>query len=308
MAYQLIAFDMDGTLLDSKKEVLPSSVEAIDEALAAGKEVAIASGRCPRMVLMYRDVLPHVRYAICSAGAAIVDLHAARVLETTEIPRSAIQKAMTASHSMDKLIETTCDGEFIVSRPEVNHCERYSLAVYKSLYLEQGKILPTADDAEAFTVDPTHRIQKLNIHYTNTQDRDAVIAALEGEDVNVVLCEKASIEITHASVTKGTGLLALAAQLGIPAEQTIAVGDADNDLPMLRDAGLGVAMGNANENARAAAAAIVADNDHNGCAEAVRRFLLGQVATCLHARTSHVSLDGKDYGSLTHNRGTSRRA
>ena len=42
MAYQLIAFDMDGTLLDSKKDVLPSSVAAIDEALAAGKDVAIA--------------------------------------------------------------------------------------------------------------------------------------------------------------------------------------------------------------------------------------------------------------------------
>ena len=76
-------------------------------------------------------------------------------------------------------------------------------------------------------------------------------------------------------MTKGTGLLALAAQLGISPEQTIAVGDADNDLPMLRAAGLGVAMGNANENARAAASVTVADNDHGGCAEAIRRFLLG---------------------------------
>lgn len=47
MAYELIAFDMDGTLLDSRKEVLRSSVDAISEAVAAGKYVAIASGRCP---------------------------------------------------------------------------------------------------------------------------------------------------------------------------------------------------------------------------------------------------------------------
>ena len=52
------------------------------------------------------------------------------------------------------------------------------------------------------------------------------------------------------------------------------MGDADNDLPMLHAAGLGVAMGNANENARAASDATVADNDHDGCAEAIRRFLL----------------------------------
>lgn len=275
MAYQLIAFDMDGTLLDSKKDVLPSSVAAIDEALAVGKDVAIASGRCPKMVLMYRDVIPHVRYAICSAGAAIVDLFEAKTLKTTEVPATALQKVMAASHGRDMLIETTCDGEFVVSRPEMERCERYSLGVYKSLYREQGTVLDTAAEAEAFTLDPAHRIQKLNLHYTCDEDRDVAVASLAGENVNVVYCEKHSIEITHASVTKGTGLLALAAQLGISPEQTIAVGDADNDLPMLRAAGLAVAMGNANENARAAADVTVADNDHGGCAEAIRRFLLG---------------------------------
>lgn len=275
MAYQLIAFDMDGTLLDSKKDVSPSSVEAIDEALAAGKDVAIASGRCPKMVLMYRDVIPHVRYAICSAGAAIVDLFDEKILETTEIPAAALQKVFAASRGRDMLIETTCDGEFVVSRPQMEHCERYSLGVYKSLYREQGTVLDTADDAEAYTLDPAHRIQKLNLHYTCDEDRDAAVASLAGEDVNVVYCERHSIEITHVSVTKGTGLLALAAQLGISREQTIAVGDADNDLPMLRAAGLAVAMGNANENARAASDVIVADNDHGGCAEAIHRFLLG---------------------------------
>ena len=275
MAYQLIAFDMDGTLLDSKKDVLPSSVAAIDEALAAGKDVAIASGRCPKMVLMYRDAIPHVRYAICSAGAAIVDLFEAKTLETTEVPATALQKVMAASHGRDMLIETTCDGEFVVSRPEMERCERYSLGVYKSLYREQGTVLDTAAEAEAFTLDPAHRIQKLNLHYTCDEDRDVAVASLAGENVNVVYCERHSIEITHASVTKGTGLLALAAQLGISPEQTIAVGDADNDLPMLRAAGLAVAMGNANENARAASDVTVADNNHGGCAEAIHRFLLG---------------------------------
>ena len=157
----------------------------------------------------------------------------------------------------------------------MEHCERYSLGVYKSLYRGQGTVLDSADAAEAFTLDPAHRIQKLNLHFTCAEDRDAAIASLAGEDVNIVYCEKHSIEITHASVTKGTGLLALAAQLGISPEQTIAVGDADNDLPMLRAAGLGVAMGNANENARAASDVTVADNNHGGCAEAIHRFLLG---------------------------------
>ena len=159
MAYQLVALDMDGTLLDGAKRVLPSSTEAIEEALAAGRHVAICSGRCPAMVEVSRDELAGIRYAICGSGTS--------------------------------------------------------------------------------------------------------------------LFETASLEFSPTEANKGTGMLALAELLGVPREATIAVGDADNDLPMLRDAGLGVAMGNANERVRAAADVVVADNDHGGVAEAIRTYLLG---------------------------------
>ena len=92
--------------------------------------------------------------------------------------------------------------------------------------------------------------------------------------VELANSEVSSLEFSPAGVNKGTGLLALAELLSIPRDATIAVGDADNDLGMLRAAGLGIAMGNANESARAVADAVVADNDHDGCAEAIRRFLL----------------------------------
>lgn len=271
MAYELIAFDMDGTLLDSRKRILPSSVKAIDEAISTGKHVAIASGRCPRMVFMYRDDLPRVGHAVCSAGAAIVDLHEQKVLQEVDIPHSALEKVIAASHDMDKLIETTCGTEFYMPIEETKHAERYHVGVYQPLYQNIGYAV---DDIEAFTLDPANRIPKLNIHYTCTEDRDRAIASLAGENVNVVLCEAASIEVTHKSVTKGTGLAMLARELGVAPEEVIAVGDADNDLPMLREAGLAVAMGNANANARALADVTVADNDHDGCAEAIHRFLL----------------------------------
>ena len=60
MAYDLIAFDMDGTLLDTKKRVLPSTLEAIRAATNAGKVVAIATGRSPSLMLPYREQLPDV--------------------------------------------------------------------------------------------------------------------------------------------------------------------------------------------------------------------------------------------------------
>ena len=108
MAYELIAFDMDGTLLDSHKEVLRSSVDAISEAVAAGKRVAIASGRCPRMVSMYRESIPGVRYAICCAGAIVFDLAANRVLSEVDIAPEVVARAIhTADEEGDYVLEVT---------------------------------------------------------------------------------------------------------------------------------------------------------------------------------------------------------
>lgn len=73
---------------------------------------------------------------------------------------------------------------------------------------------------------------------------------------------------------KGVGLEKLCACLNLPMEQTIVVGDADNDLEALKKAGLAVAMANAGEAIKAVADVVVADCDHDGCAEAVERYLL----------------------------------
>ena len=112
------------------------------------------------------------------------------------------------------------------------------------------------------------------IHFADVAARDRTFERLADADVTITRCEVSSLEFTCPGVDKGTGLTALARQLGLGISQAIAVGDADNDLAMLRAAGLGVAMGNAIPAAVAAADVQVADNDHGGCAEAVRRYLL----------------------------------
>ena len=77
-------------------------------------------------------------------------------------------------------------------------------------------------------------------------------------------------------VDKGVGLTQLAALLGFTAAEVAAVGDSSNDLPMLRCAGLSVAMGNASDAVRAAADVIVADNEHGGIAEILNRIAEGE--------------------------------
>lgn len=92
----------------------------------------------------------------------------------------------------------------------------------------------------------------------------------------VVPCESAGVEINAIGTDKGSGLQALCRCLNIPISATIAIGDSENDRPLLRDAGLPLAMGNAIADVKAAARYVMPDCDHDGVAEAIERFLLAQ--------------------------------
>ena len=272
MNYQLIAFDMDGTLLSTKKEVLPSSREAIAEALHMGKVVAICTGRCPKMVELDRESIGDVRYAICCNGTILYDLVEHRVLSASPLSHDVIVRALDVLGDDDAMIDAFSGRGFFCQGSHLDSMDRYHMGIYHSLYRATATLVP---DIRTQLLDPSVTYQKFIFHCASPQLRQSVRDRVAGLPVELANSEVSSLEFSPAGVDKGSGLLALANLLGIPQAETIAVGDADNDLGMLRAAGLGVAMGNANESARAAADAVVADNDHGGCAEAIRRFLLG---------------------------------
>ena len=275
MTYELIAFDMDGTLLDSSKRVLPSSERAIAEAAAAGKTVAIASGRSPVMVELDQASLGPVRYAICCNGTVLYDLEEHRVVSSASLPHEAIVAALDALGDEDAMIDVFQGRGFFCQPSHVDRMPEFGLGIYQPMYRATAWLV---DDVRATLLDPSESYQKFIFHLTSPEARERVVAAMAGVPVEMARSEVSSLEFSPQGVTKATGLLALADLLGIDHAATIAVGDADNDLDMLRAAGLGVAMGNANERAREAADVTVADNDHDGCAEAIRRFLLGDEA------------------------------
>ena len=272
MTYELIAFDMDGTLLDSRKRVLPSSTRALERAAEAGKVAAISSGRCPQMVELNQESFASVRYAICCNGTVLYDLHEHRVLSAAPMDREAIVRALEALGDEDAMIDVFQGWGFYCQTSHVESMPRYNMGIYQDMYRMTAR---QVEDIRPVMLDPGATYQKFIFHFTSTEARERVAARLGDLPAEIARSEESSLEFSPKGVTKATGLLALADLLGIDHAATIAVGDADNDLEMLRAAGLGVAMGNANDNARAAADVVVADNDHDGCAEAIERFLLG---------------------------------
>ena len=209
MAFEIIALDMDGTLLDSRKRVLPSSVAAVERAAAAGKTVAICSGRCPVMVTKYRDELPGVRYAICCAGAMIYDMEHDRVVDETDLDPAFISHALdVAEEEGFFLLEVTSGTGIYMQADEISQAARCGVGVYEQLYHETSTVIA---DAHAFARRPDVPQSKLNFHFADVAARDRCRARLEGSGVVITNCERSSMEFSAPGIDKGVGLARLAA-------------------------------------------------------------------------------------------------
>ena len=112
--------------------------------------------------------------------------------------------------------------------------------------------------------------------FRSQQERDRVVEKVRKiEGIRIIFPMPTDIEITSDKADKGEALIALAKELGISGEEVMAMGDGDNDLGLMRAAGLSVAMGNADQKIRDEADYVTLDNEHDGVAEAIRRFVLG---------------------------------
>ena len=271
--YQLIAFDMDGTLLTSKKTIAKSSVEAIGRAQDAGKQVVLSTGRSLSELLPYGDDLRGIRYAILASGALIYDLEAKCVLAKQTLPAIAVDKVKAIAEAQDLILVCMIDGQGYLQKSHFENIANYYMEIYTELY---DKTAILVDNIYDLLAKEREHFDKINIYHLTARDRDQSYETLLSEKVTMIKAEVSGLELTAQGVEKGQGLAHLAQKLNLPMEQIIAVGDADNDESMIREAGFGVAMGNANENIKGLADIIVADNDHGGCAQAIDDVLLAE--------------------------------
>lgn len=162
-------------------------------------------------------------------------------------------------------------GESYVNQKDIANMGHFAMGVYQSLYEE---VATPVDDI--FDVIRTHKneIEKINLYHASPEGRERTFKRLTDIPIEKTYAERTSVELSAPGVTKGSGLLELAHVLGIARKYTIAAGDADNDVPMIKAAGLGVAMGNANDHAKSAADYITLTNEENGCGDLIEKYLL----------------------------------
>ncbi|MCB9421861.1 MAG: HAD family phosphatase [Ardenticatenaceae bacterium] len=261
---ELIALDLDGTLLMENGRIHPDNIPPIREAVARGIPVVLATGKTPWSAQELIETLGLVSPGVFSQGMVITDVGGTvKRLVTLDKGVTTAVLDFTAARNLPVNVYAA-DGLYATMDDHYRH-------VLHTKYREPLPVL---------SPDLRHQLDTLQITKLLVSDEvnnDVTRADLErhlGDRAVVVQAVPEYIEILPLNVTKWTGLRWLLNEMGIDPAAVMAVGDGENDLDMLRSVGLGVAMGNASQAIKAAADVVVGSNEAAGVAEAIERFVL----------------------------------
>lgn len=270
--YKLIAFDMDGTLLNSEKKITPKTIEAIQKASDADKIVILNTGRCPAELNEYFELLPMVRYVNCVSGALVYDHLENKSIYKNPLTIEEVKTLIEIGKKNDEMVHLLSVPS-IVEKDKVPHMKDFYMGVYQPMY---EAVTTQVDNIYDYFMENPFPVEKVNIYHKSEDEALKTKEAIEkaGLDIEVKRAEKTALEMNSKGVNKATGLKELCKHLGISIDETIVVGDADNDKDALEVAGLSVAMGNALQDVKDICDVIVSDNDHDGCAETIMKYLL----------------------------------
>ena len=276
---KMIGLDLDGTLLTDKKELTVRTREVLAKAIRSGIVVLVATGRPWMGVPEELREFPGMNYALTSNGARIIDTRTGNVIEEHLLSVKSAKKALEICRKYDTLQEVYFDGQGYAPAEKMEFVERYHKNPNMWEYMRKTRI-PVDDIFEL--VDRENRgLDKTQALFADMEERKAAWEELsECKDLNLVSSLKYNIEINAAGVNKGKGLIALGKMLGIEREEIMAIGDGDNDIEMITEAGVGVAMGNAEEAVKCNADYVTGTNDEDGAARAIVKYVLGGGEAC----------------------------
>lgn len=269
MAIKLIALDTDGTLLNSKGEILPSTKEAVKKALNHGIKIVLCSGRPINGLKHYMEELGirgSAQYVVTLNGAIIRNADD-DIISQNLVANSFYRKmiAFGIEHNVPFNI-VDADSRIITADHNVDPM------VYQQAYENQDPLyIRTPDQLNENKI----RIAKgCFVGDPNLLDEVEPLVRKEfGKELYVVRAEAHFLELLHFDVNKGAALKQLCEKLNLSADEVMAVGDERNDITMFDFAGTSVCMGNGGDEAKAKADFITTSNDEDGISQAFDKFV-----------------------------------
>ena len=266
MNYKLLVLDLDGTLTNTKKEITPRNREILIQAQQQGTRLVLASGRPTYGIVPLANQLQMNQfegYILSYNGGEIIDWKTHEILYSNVLPDTAIPQLYECA-KRNGLAILTYDKEYIVTE---NPEDEY---VKKEAFLNKMQIRETND----FLADIRLPLPKCLI--VGEPDKliavESELSLLMQGTISVYRSEPYFLELVPPGIDKARSLAVLLEKLNMKKEEMVAIGDGYNDLSMIKFAGLGVAMGNAQEPVKKAADYITLSNDEDGVAVVVERF------------------------------------
>lgn len=272
----LIALDLDGTLV-LKGDVIPdSALSALADAVDRGAAVVVTTGRRYRIALAPARSLPFPTLLLAHNGALLKETATHRTLFLQEFPPAHLAEVW--QFLLDRNLAPVAHVDGYADPPEVLTVApipgTYHAQMWGSRYKTIGALLPPGELPQRPVIQLLAFGTPEELHAATQAIAEQFGESLYSHSMRVPHEETFVLEVLHPEGGKWHGVQRAAEALGIAPSRIVTVGDDANDIPMLRGAAVGVAMGNGTEAARTAADAVVAANDADGVAEAVTRFLL----------------------------------
>lgn len=260
--YQLIVSDFDGTLIDQEGRIPISTVLLFDQLRRRGIKIAIATGRCLKSVLDYNHDFTFCDYLITSNGAYIYDVEKEKVIFKKNIGIRAIKKILK-NYQEQAIIYLT------------DH-NTWNLISKKSTYEEEFDVLKV-ENQEKFLEENKTNIYKIELSFKTLRQAKKVLKEIHDFQLkihsNLQFTEgKYVIEITSFETSKIEGLKKILRVEKKSLDDVISFGDGYNDIGLLKESGLGVAVSNALDEVKKVANDITLDHNSKGVETYLRRL------------------------------------
>ena len=272
MAYKVVALDLDGTLLDSRRCIPPDNLAALKQARAKGLTVMIASGRHHIAVRPYQVQANLETPAICCNGAYVYDFGQGRTMMADPLEKAQAEAVAATARRHGVWCSLYAEDSILFEDGDPHHVglQAWAETLPPSLRPRLEKV---ADCEKRIESEPV--IWKCVLTHPQASTLRGCVDDLRGTaDLNYEWSWFDVVDVVQKGWTKGDRLSEWARREGVALDEILAVGDNYNDISMLTQAGTGVAMGNSDDAVKAYADWVTSSNDACGVAVALRRFVL----------------------------------
>ena len=271
MKYKIIASDLDGTLLNSQGNLNPENLSAIRALSNLGVYFVPASGRSlSEMPEILRDE-KSIRYFIHSSGAGVYDKVTGENV-SFGFPHELSNSLFRLIFSVDCHVTVRMGGRMLT---DIEKMDKDSMCSYNVWPAHDHLLHTSGEGIVGFKEEmlSASDIDMISLFFRSEEELITMRHSLSKiEGINVASACDYNIEITYEKAGKGNALLALADRLSVEISDVIAIGDSENDLPMILSAGLGLATENAAEKVKARADFVICSNDENAIPFIIKKY------------------------------------